>query len=172
MMRLSYLRRRVSIRHKHGALRVRIASSSDRSPIIATAVFMAIIGLMQVAFITTMWHQRTYLYIAPFVVLIFGFWLWLVRTAIREKLGVDEISIQNGTLHWTSKALWMRQEADIPLHEILEVRAVTPWHARWNRVELVVKGGIYQMGTGILRDEAEQLAHELKKVIHPVALQG
>jgi hypothetical protein len=169
MMNFSYLRRRVSISHKHGILQVRIASSSDRGPIAATAIPMAIIGLMQVALIKTMWHQRAYLYVA--ILLIFGLWFWLVRTAIREKLGVDEISIQNGTLHWTSKALWLRQEADIPLHEISDVRAVTPWHARWNRVELIVKGGTYQMGTGILRDEAEQLAHELKKVIHTVAIQ-
>jgi hypothetical protein len=169
MIKLPYLRRRVSISHKHGILQVSIASSSDKGLVAATAVGMAIIVLMQVAFIETMWHQRAHIYVA--ILLIFGLWFWLVRTMIREKLSVDEISMRNGTLHWTSKALWMNQEADIPLHEILEVRAVTPWHARWNRVELVVKGGIYQMGKGVLRDEAEQLAHELKQVIHSVASQ-
>jgi len=152
MMNFSYLRRRVSISHTHGILQIRIASSSDKGPIAVTAVAMAIIGLMQVAIIKTMWHQRANIYVA--ILLIFGLWFWLVRTVIRKKLSVDEISIQNGILHWTSKALWMRQEADIPLHEISEVLAVAPWHAHWNRVELVVKGGTYQMGEGILRDEA------------------
>jgi hypothetical protein len=170
MMKLPYLRRRVSISHKHGILQVSIASSSDKGLVAATAVGMAIIGLMQVTLIETMWHRRAYVHVV--ILLIFGLWFWLVRTTIRKKLSVDEISIQNGTLHWTSKALWIRQEVDIPLHEILEVHAMTPWHALWNRVELVVKSGTYQMGTGILRDEAEQLAHELKKVIHPAALQG
>jgi hypothetical protein len=124
-----------------------------------------VIGVLTIELFKLMRALGAYIYLLPVVLLLLGLWWWLVRYSIRDGFGVDKITVQNGDLHWKSKALWLKQEVNIPVNAISAVRAVTPCHGLQNRVELTVKKGTYKMGEGILRGEAEQLAHVLKQTL-------
>lgn len=164
-MTFPYLRRRVFISHVHGRLRVRIARGNHRgtTPFTVLVIATCAMAYIEVQLVQMMLEHRLNIYLWPIALLFLICWVAMVRGVIWEKFGVDEISIQDGILLWRSKALWLRQEVNIPVNEISDVQVITPWHGFRNRVELTVKKGTYLMGEAILRDEAKQLADELKK---------
>jgi hypothetical protein len=168
MMYFNYLRRRVSITHAHGGLRVKIAHSNRRSSgIIGTVAATAALLFITPIFIAP-FHRADCLtialYLLPLLALLIGAFLIVVAISLWQAFGIEEIVVQDGLMRWTWKVLWVKDELDIPTDEISDVKAVTPWHGR-NRVEFSAQSRRYRIGETILQDEAMELARALKQVV-------
>lgn len=102
------------------------------------------------------------LYLLPMPVLAaIAYWIAL-RIFLWEAFGNEEIVVEGGLLRWTCKALWWKDELEVPVRDISDVRAVTPWHGG-NRVELTTQGRSYCVGEQVLCDEATKMAHALRR---------
>jgi hypothetical protein len=77
--------------------------------------------------------------------------------------GVEEISVIAGSLQWTRTALGWTRTKVIPLTEITEIKAITPWHGLDNTVEVTAARKQRRIGDKLLRDEAVELAQNLRQ---------
>jgi hypothetical protein len=146
MMKFDYLRRRVFIAHRQGGLHVRILHNEGRTA--------GVIGFL----------VRELLYLLPLSILLILAYLIVLRIVIWKAFGQEEILVENGVFRWTCTSLWLKDELKIATSDISAVSAVTRWLGD-NRVEFTTKGHTYRVGEKILRAEAIQLAHALKRAI-------
>jgi hypothetical protein len=166
---LNYLRRRVSITHKNGALVVHIARHNQRLLYIVmvlgfTMVFLYFFYLFaSPCFVRPLSKDR--LYMLPFLAFVLLWYLVGMRVAGWRAFGVEEIVIDRNTLCWTRTALFWKRRLEIPTKEITRVTAVTPWHRLSNHVEFSALGRQRNIGDMLLGDETTELAHTLKKSI-------
>jgi hypothetical protein len=168
MMTFKYLRRRVAITQAHGNLRVKIAHSNPRSPgvlgmLAATAAVLLVAPILIAPFRRTDWPTVA-LYLLPLLALLMGAYLIVLWISLWQAFGVEEIVVRDGLMRWTWKVLWFKGEFDIPTQEIIDVKAVTPWHGH-NRVEFSAQSRRYRMGETILHDEATELAQALRRAV-------
>lgn len=106
---------------------------------------------------------------SPFIAFILVWYFIGLRLTVWRAFGVEEITIEGGTLHWARIALFWKRKLDIPAKDITDVKAVTPWLGLSNCVEFTARGRQRSIGDMLLRDEATELAHELK---HRISLAG
>jgi hypothetical protein len=165
----NHLRRRVSIEHSHGSLHVRIAGKNQRVGYIFVLAWFSCGALSLIwMFTRAVWRSAFAADDWPFlmiVAVIAGVYLIFVRRLIWRAFGVDEIVIQGGRLQWTSRALWLKQELELPASEISGVKPVTPWHAMRNHVEFTCGSRRYLVGDGLLQEETVELAQAMKHAV-------
>jgi hypothetical protein len=75
--------------------------------------------------------------------------------------GVEEIDVEAGTLRRTRRALKWSRECDVPISDITEIKAITPWHGLDSTVEVMTHRKRFTIGDKLLHDEAIELAHRL-----------
>lgn len=163
------LRRRVLISHSHGRLRVKITSDNERSMAVVFLVWMT--GFASVFF---------WIFAAPIfrLELSGGEWFLVLlpvsiavvycvafRATFWQAFGVDDIVVERGTLYWSARALWFKQEAEFPVGTISQVRAVTSWFGKSNHVEMTVGEKRYLVGNRLLTDETTELADALRRAV-------
>lgn len=163
-------RRRLSITHdKHGALSVRISRNNDASTYMvlfigSTVIFvwfawLIVLGLMRGPFSGDTFYGLTF---AAFIVMWYSI---LLRVSLWRLCGEEELLVQQGKLHWTRKALLWVRRLEIPAQSITSVKAVTPWHALSNHVEVTAFGKRKSIGDMLLNDEAVELAQQLRHAV-------
>jgi uncharacterized membrane protein len=162
-------RRRVSIRHKHGALLIRIERHNDRATyIILLAAFSAGFVFFCSVLIPPFFRfgfSKEVLILLPFVGFLVLWYLLGLRLGVWRAFGVEEMSVSGGALHWSRTALFWKRDFETATADVTEVRAVTPWHSLSNRVEFTSLGQRHALGDMLLRDEANELAHELRRAL-------
>lgn len=165
------LARRVSISRKHGELRVRIAHRNDRGQFVlglcvSTAIFTGFCYFIVEAFLRYRFSPDLVVVLRFIGMLLIGLVgysacaLWCFWKAF----GIEEILVEKGVLQLTRTALWCERRSRIAAGDISEIAAITPWHGR-NHLEFTVKGRRHAVGEMILRDEATQIAHELRRAV-------
>jgi hypothetical protein len=88
---------------------------------------------------------------------------------VRGAFGVEEVSIESGSLRLTRTALKWTHASDIRIVDITEVRAISPWHGLDNTVEVTAGRRPRRIGDRLPHDEALELAHYLR---HAIGLTG
>jgi hypothetical protein len=169
----SNFRRRVSVSHKHGGLVVRIARHNHRASSIFVLIgFTAGFVFFLYIFISPLFRRSfssDAVYILPFLAFVVMWYVVGIRGAIWRAFGVEQITVEGGVLYWTRTALFWVRKVEVPTKEITEVKAITPWHALGNHVELTANNQRRVIVDMLLRDETTQLADQLK---HAVGLFG
>jgi hypothetical protein len=169
MFTFKRLRRRVLISHSHGRLRVKITADNESSMAVVFLVWMT--GFAAVFFYTfTAPMFRLELsggewFLALIPVSVAVVYCAAFRVIFWQAFGVDDIVVERGRLHWSAKALWFKQEAEFPIGEISQVKAVTSWFGKRNHVEMTVGGRRYLVGNRLLMDETTELADALKRAL-------
>lgn len=161
--------RRLSISHRRHALAVSIARNSNWT----TYVFMLILFTVVFGWFFTLFVRGLFrtssstniLYVVPFLAFIILWYAVGLRIALWRSFGEEELVVENHGLHWTRKALFWVRSVEIPVTEIKDVRAITPWHSLSNHVEFTVRGRRHKVGDMLGRDEAVELSDELQKVV-------
>ena len=165
-MNFPYLRRRISIGQTDGCLRIQVAHANRRGRGIFGLLFSTLFLLLAgPVFVGPLWRAGwsiEALYLLPLPALIAIAYLIGAHICLWEAFGREEIVVQDGLLRWTCRVLWWKEELEVPVRDISDVRAVTPWHGG-NRVELTARGRSYRVGEIILRDEATHMAHALRR---------
>jgi uncharacterized membrane protein len=108
-------------------------------------------------------HPNDVLYIFPVFGLGLTCYVLALAIAVWGAFGVEEIVVEAGSLRWTRTALKWSRIRDIPIAEITEIKAITPWYGLDNTVEVTAAGKQQRIGDKLLRDEAVQLAHKLRQ---------
>ena len=169
----SNFRRRVSVSHKHGGLVVRIAHHNDRATyILLLLAFTAGFVFFSYVFVSPLFRRpltSDALYVLPFLAFIVLWYTIGLRIGIWRAFGVEQITVEGGVLYWTRTALCWVRKVEVPTTDITEVKAITPWHALSNRVELTANKQRRVIGDMLLRDESTELAEQLR---HAVGLLG
>ena len=164
-----YLQRRLSVQHQHDNLVIHIARHNDSAKytfglVIITATFVFFCNI----FFAPLFHGkslRDLVYALPFLLFIFIWYFIGLRITVWRAFGVEEVIVKGEVLNWKRTAWkWIRSRT-IPLIDVREIRAVTPWHALSNRVEVLTDADKLVIGDMLLRDEATELAHHLKHFI-------
>ncbi len=169
MFVFNYLRRGGGvITRKHGGLHVRIfhnkGTTAGITGLLISTLFFA---LMAWGFSDPFRHvgwSRELLYLLPLPILLVLPYLIVLRIVIWKAFGQEEILVENGVFRWTCTSLWLSDEFKTPTSNISAVSAVTRWFGD-NHVDFTTQDRTYRMGDKILRDEAVQLAHALKRAI-------
>lgn len=161
------LARRTSISHEHGRLLVRIAHRNDRAGyfwvlLAVTAVYVAYCYMAVQAFLR---HQARTLSLLLLGVILSVWYLVVALNSLWGAFGEEEILVANGVMRWTHKALFWKHESEIPAHEISEIEAITSRLASNNHVEFTADRRRYKIGQRLLRDEANEITHELKRAV-------
>ena len=169
MFTFNNLRRRVSLEYSHGRLHVNIAAENQRTAYIFIVAWFSCAAMFLIwTFTRAVWRSGFSGDDWPLLLIlatVIGVFLVVLRSTIWRAFGVDEIVIQGGRLQWTSRALWLKQELELPASEISDVKAVTPWHAMRNHVEFTHRARRYFIGDALLHDETVELALALKHAI-------
>lgn len=169
MFTFKRLRRRVLISHSPERLRVRIAADNERLAATGSLVWVtAFAALFFWSFAVPVLRRNLsgiewFLMLIP--VAIVGAYLLVLRATIWQAFGVDDIAVEHGMLHWSAKAWWFRQELEIPVNEISQVKAVTAWFSKGNHVEMTVGARRYLIGDHLLQYETTELANALKHAV-------
>jgi hypothetical protein len=163
-----HLRRRVHISHQSGHLNVRIARQNSWGvyvwmAILSTVMFGEFCSIMVGAQRT---HPHDGLYILPVFGLGLAGYLIAITIAVWGAFGIEEIEIKGNVLRWRRTALKWSHTRDIPVADITEINAVTPWHGLRNTVELIASGKSRYVSGKLLRDEAIELTQHLRHAAH------
>jgi hypothetical protein len=162
-------RRRVSVSHKHGGLVVRIARHNDRiTYILLLLAFTAGFVFFSYTLVSPLFRRPFLvdaLYVLPFLAFVVVWYIIGLRIAIWREFGVEQITVEGGVLYWTRTALCWVRKVEVPTTDITEVKAITPWHALSNRVELTAHDQRWVIGDMLLRDETTELAQQLRNVV-------
>lgn len=169
MFTFKRLRRRVLISHTHGRLWVKITADNERSMAVVFLVWMT--GFATVffwifaapVFRLELSGGEWFLVLIPVSVAVV--YCVALRTIFWQAFGVDDIVVERGTLYWSAKALWFKQEAEFPVGTISQVKAVTTWFGNRNHVEMTVGDRRYLVGNRLLMDETTELADALKRAV-------
>jgi uncharacterized membrane protein len=165
-----YLRRRVHINRRGGCLHVRIDRQNAR------AAYIPILGLATVGFglfCHVLWGaskadlSHALLVTGPIFSLALIGYAVVLAIVFWGAFGVEEITVDADSLQWTQQALKWRRTRNILIAEITEIKAITPWLARNNAVEVTAAGKHRRIGDLLLPSEANELAH---KLCHAVGL--
>lgn len=165
----SRLARRVSISHGHGRLLVRIARR-NKWPyyvwglLMGTGCFVGFCSVTSKAFFHRGAPEEIGYGLLLVVIATIGYMIVLAM-AIWGLFGEEEILVENGMLQWKCKALRWVSSLEVATHEISAIEAIKPWHGFKNRVEVTAQGRTYRIGEEILRDDATDLARELKRAV-------
>lgn len=164
----AFLRRRVHIDRGGGSLRVRIDHQNARgiyfwTICLCTVAFALLSGML---LHTSLRHPDDVTDMALLYALVVTSYAIALVMALWGAFGTEEIAIEAGNLRWTCKALNWTHTRDIPIAEITEIRAVTPWHGLRNCLKVVASGKQRKIGDKLLRDEAIELAQHLHQAIH------
>lgn len=161
----SHLRKRVHIAHRNGGLSVRIDRQNARglyfwNMCLWTVVFGLFCNMLWGA---SMRHPHDVLY-GTLPMFVLGLICYIVALAIGiwGAFGVEEVSTQAASFRWTRTALKWTHTIDIPIAEITEIRAITPWLRHDNSVEVNTVRQQRRIGDKLLRDEASELAKHLR----------
>jgi hypothetical protein len=148
---------------------VRIDSHNDRLLYIGMLlVFTAAFLYFCYLFVSPFFRRplpANWFYVLPFLAFVFLWYFVGLRVAGWRVFGVEEIVVNGNTLRWTRAALFWKRRLEIPTKVITQVRAVTPWYTLSNRVEFTALGRQRTIGDMLLRDEATEIEHTLKKAI-------
>ena len=109
------------------------------------------------------------LYLLPFFAFIAVWYVAGLRIGVWRAFGVEQIVIEGGVLCWTRTALWWAREVEISVTDVADIKAIKPWHALSNHVELTARNRRYRIGDLLLQDETTELAQQLR---HAVSLKG
>ncbi len=169
MLTFNHLSRRVSIEHSRGELTVRIGPSNRQMFYVFALVWITFgTGFFTLSFRGPLMHSGFSMNGLPallVVISLIGIYFVVMRALIWRAFGVDEIFVQDGRLQWTSRALWLKQELELPVGEISDVKAVTPWDSLRNHVEFTSGTRRYIVGDALLHDETTELALALKHAL-------
>jgi len=162
-------RRRVFIKYEHGTLAVRIERNSDR-PLYITILlaFTAAFVFFMTTFIRPFFRDasiKDFLYVSPFLAFLLVWYVIGLRVTVWRAFGVEEVLVKGGFLQWTRTALFWTRKLEVPAKNVADVKAITPWHTLSNRVEFSALGRRRAIGDMLLRDEATELAHELRRAV-------
>jgi hypothetical protein len=108
---------------------------------------------------------KDFLYVLPFLVFIFVWYIIGLRLTVWRAFGVEQIVVEGGLLRWTRTALVWTRKLEVPVIDVTDVRAITPWHGLSNHVEFRAQGRSRSVGDMLLRDEATELAQKLSHTI-------
>src|SRR5215472_18965575 len=157
MLTFNHFRRRVSVSKKHGALVAHIARHNDRAiALLMLAACTVVFLFFCYPLVPTLLRRpfsRDVLYALPFLAFVLVWYLIALRLSVWRAFGIEEIVVDGGVLYWTRTALWWKRKVEVPIMDITEVKAVTPWHALSNRVEFTARGTRRSIGDMLLRDE-------------------
>jgi hypothetical protein len=106
-----------------------------------------------VALILPMWVLGLTMYIIALAIALWG------------AFGIEELSAPADSLRWTRTVLKWSRTIEIPLSEILEVKAVTPWYGMDNTVQVSTAGKQLRIGKKLLRDEALDIEGHLRHAV-------
>lgn len=170
MFRFRYLQPRVSTKTKLGSeLVVRIARQNDSRGYVVMLIGFTVLFLLFLACIIRPILRQPFsssaAYLAPFFAFAMIWYIAALRITLWRGFGVEELSVEHGTLHWTRTALFWVRKCEIPTKDITSVNPVTPWHRLNNRVELTALGKRRSIGNMLLKDEATELARRLRKAV-------
>jgi hypothetical protein len=160
-----YLRRRVVAHHAHGVYSARIQQQNARSFYLWIVCLGTVFLLLfcDMVFGATRRHPQHLAYILPVLVIALAGYVIVLLIAVWGAFGVEELVVDAGALRWTRTALIWKRTVIIPVGDITEVRAITPWHGLKNHVQLTAKGKERTIGQKLLRDEAMDLAQQLRR---------
>jgi hypothetical protein len=85
--------------------------------------------------------------------------------AVWGGFGVEEIDINADTLRWKRTALKWSRIRDIPISDVTDIKAITPWHGLDNTVEVTTHRERLTFGDKLLPDEATELANRLRGAV-------
>ena len=163
-----HLRKRVHITQKGGSLSVYIERQNSRMlyfwiMCLCTVGFGLFCNMVWGAFIR---HPRDTLFavLPVFVLGLTGYGLALA-IGVWGAFGVEEISTQAGSLRLTRRALKWTRTSEIPMGDITQIKAITPWHGLDNTVEVSTVRTQRRIGDKLLRDEALELAQHLRHAV-------
>jgi len=163
------LRRRVSVSHNRGAVVVQIRRHNQSTfyifSLLAIAAVFIFLCSVFVPPLLRNFSLHALAYSLPFLAFIMVWFVIGLRIAVWRAFGVEQIVISEGMFQWTRTALWWKREVKIPIRTVTEVKAVTPWHALSNRVELTADGRRQTVGDMLSLDETTELAHEMRRAI-------
>lgn len=161
-------RKRVQINRKSSRLNVRIERQNLRG------VYFWIICLTSPGFglfCSVLWdapgrHAQGGL---SLVLVLFALGLVCYVLAIAISLwgafGVEDISVEAGSLLWTRTATGWNRTREIRIADVTGMSAITPWYGLDNSVELTIARKHQRMGDRLLRDEAIELAQQLRRAV-------
>ena len=163
-----HLRKRVHINRKSGRLSVRIERQNSRGlyfwiMCLSTVMFGWFCNMLWSASLRNP-HDGQYA-VLPVFGLGLACYVLAIAVGVWGAFGVEEISIDAGSLRWTRTALKWSRESEIHIADITEIRAITPWHGLDNTVELTAARKQRRMGDRLLRDEAVELAQHLRHAV-------
>jgi hypothetical protein len=164
----SALRRRLHVAHKSDGLSVRIDRQNTRG-LYLWMMCLCTVGFA--LFCNMLWgasirHPHDVLYATlPMFILGLVCYILALAIAIWGAFGVEDVSTQASSLRWTRTALKWSRTIDIPIAEITEIKAITPWHRLDNSVEVNTVRQQRRIGGKLLRDEALELAKHLRHAV-------
>jgi hypothetical protein len=163
-----HLRKRVHINRKNGGLSVRIERQNSRG---LYFWIMCLSTVMFGFFCNMLWgaslrnpHGGLYV-VLPMSALGLACYALALAIGVWGAFGVEEISIEAGSIRWTRTALKWTRASDIPIADITEIRAITPWHGLDNTVEVTAARKQQRIGDRLLQDEALELAQHLRYAV-------
>jgi hypothetical protein len=158
-------RRRVHISHRRGGVSVRIERQNLRGlyfwmTCLSTVIFVmfcdGVLGILRQ-------HRADILYFLPVLALGLACYAIALTIAVWGAFGVEVIAVEAGTLRWTLMAFKWSRTRNIPVEDITEIKAITPWHGLDNTVEVITHRKLRTIGDKLLRDEAIELAQCLRQ---------
>jgi hypothetical protein len=161
--------RRVSIRCKNGALAVDIAPRHDKVAsavmLLAFVVSSAVFCLVFIPPFITVLSLANALSFLLFLCLIVAWFLTGFCWSIWRIFGVEHIAIEDGVFRWTRTALWWSRTVELQARQVTEVKASAFGYGHGNHVELMADGRRRAVGHALLREEASELAHEMRRAV-------
>ena len=162
-----HLRRRVSIRHLHGKCSVRIERQNSRGQYfwimcLTTVVFFLLCDMIVD---TLRRHLDDLPYILPVLALGLICYIIAIAMGIWGAFGVEEVVVEADTLRWTRTALTWQRTRSIPIGDVTEIKAITPWHGIDNTVEVAANRSRQRIGDRMLQEEAMELAQHLRRAV-------
>jgi hypothetical protein len=100
-------------------------------------------------------------------ILALGIAAYIIALAIAawSGFGVEEIDVDADMIRWKRTALKWSRMRTIPISDVTEIKAITPWHGFDNTVEVTTHRERLTFGDKLLRDEATELAHRLRGAV-------
>jgi uncharacterized membrane protein len=105
------------------------------------------------------------LYILPILALGIAAYIIALAIAAWSGFGVEEIDVDADMIRWKRTALKWSRMRTIPISDVTEIKAITPWHGFDNTVEVTTHRERLTFGDKLLRDEATELAHRLRGAV-------
>jgi hypothetical protein len=170
MFSFKSFRRRLSIAHSHHrSIAVKISRNNNSTTYIFQLLFFTAIFAFFASVLIPPFFKEAFInvafYVLPLAAFVVLWYVILLRLAFWRSFGIEEVVVENGMVHWTRTALFWIRRFDVPAKEITEVKSITPWHGLSNRVEFTALGKRRCIGDMLMRDEATELADQLRQAV-------